>query len=82
MLLVSPFVLFFQFRLFCVSVFCACIFPEMLILFFFFSASVVVYRIMSPFFFQESEEDKKDRLLRELSDDTKVQKKKPWYGLF
>lgn len=31
---------------------------------------------------QESEEDKKDRLLRELSEDTKTQKKKPWYGLF
>ncbi|CAM9183196.1 unnamed protein product [Ectocarpus fasciculatus] len=31
---------------------------------------------------KESEEDKRDRLLRELSDDTKVQKKKPWYGLF
>lgn len=35
-----------------------------------------------PWFFQESEEEKKDRLLRELSEDTKVQKKKPWYGLF
>ncbi|CAM9593169.1 unnamed protein product [Ectocarpus sp. 13 AM-2016] len=31
---------------------------------------------------KETEEDKRDRLLRELSDDTKVQKKKPWYGLF
>ncbi|CAM9161428.1 unnamed protein product [Ectocarpus sp. 4 AP-2014] len=31
---------------------------------------------------KETEGDKRDRLLRELSDDTKVQKKKPWYGLF
>lgn len=31
---------------------------------------------------QESEAEKRDRLLLELSDDTKTQKKKPWYGLF
>ncbi|CAM9474455.1 unnamed protein product [Laminaria digitata] len=31
---------------------------------------------------QESESEKRDRLLLELSDDTKTQKKKPWYGLF
>lgn len=32
--------------------------------------------------FQESESEKRDRLLLELSDDTKTQKKKPWYGFF
>lgn len=31
---------------------------------------------------QESAEDKRNRLLSELGDDTKVQKKKGWYGLF
>eukprot|EP00752_Nemacystus_decipiens_P009173 g8194.t1 len=31
---------------------------------------------------KETEEERKDRLLRELSEDTKIQKKKPWYGLF
>eukprot|EP00903_Cladosiphon_okamuranus_P011731 g11030.t1 len=31
---------------------------------------------------KETEAEKKDRLLRELQEDTKIQKKKPWYGLF
>lgn len=38
--------------------------------------------LLPQMWLQESEAEKRDRLLLELSDDTKVQKKKPWYGLF
>lgn len=68
---------------FCSSIFLSFVYASVFaILIRFWSRSVCCIYVILVFLFQESEEEKRDRLLRELSDDTKVQKKKPWYGLF